>query len=86
MCWIMSLNHCLFPEVWNWQQQVNPELKNVVGKELLEVVIPKWLADFEDMLKKKGTFFGGKVRIPYSKYLPYVFCNPRKKLKSYTKF
>lgn len=65
MFWRLSDMRCktvfCFTEVYEWYHEVNKEKKQYLSKELEEVLIPRYLRDFEEIVQNKGSYFGGQV-------------------------
>lgn len=50
-----------FTEVHEWYHEVNKERKEFLWKELEEQWLPRYLRDFEEIVQKRGSYFGGQV-------------------------
>ncbi|KAJ8724314.1 hypothetical protein PYW08_015788 [Mythimna loreyi] len=46
--------------VYEWYHEVNQERKAYLWKELEELWFPRYLRDFEEIVQKKGSYFGGQ--------------------------
>ncbi|XP_026732232.1 glutathione S-transferase-like [Trichoplusia ni] len=53
----MSL-HEYWQKVYQWYNETN-EMKSVLEKELVEKICPKYLGEFQQIVQKKGSYFGG---------------------------
>lgn len=41
-------------------------MKSILEKELVEKVCPKYLGEFQQIIQKKGSYFGGTVSILFT--------------------